>query len=147
MERGVASDRVDDGLPVDTARQRARIGVVADLESLLRRAPALKFACVGSADGRLLASVGSGNGNRLAAMTSSMLALGESCARDALGSRCDYAVVSTSAGAIVIVRLPHQGTGYMLSIGSDGSEVLASTLRAALDTAARIAAILARNAG
>ena len=103
--------------------------VHADLESLLRRAPALKFACVGSADGRLLASVGAGSGDRLAAMTSSMLALGESFARDALGGRCDYAVISTSVGAIVIVRLPHQGTGYMLSIGSDGTEVLASTLR------------------
>lgn len=136
-----------EGRLADASTGSTRGDVIADLESLLRRAPALKFACVGSADGRLLASVGSGNGNRLAAMTSSMLALGESFARDALGSRCDYAVVSTSAGAIVIVRLPHQGTGYMLSIGSDGSEVLASTLRAALDTAARIAAILARNAG
>ena len=107
----------------------------------------MKFACVGSADGRLLASAGAGSGDRLAAMTSSMLALGESFARDALGGRCDYAAISTSAGAIVIVRLPHQGTGYMLSIGSDGTEVLASTLRAALDTAGRIATILARRTG
>ena len=117
--------------------------VASDLENLMKRSPALRFACVGTADGRLLAKAGGGHGDRLAAMTSSTLALGESFARDALGGRCDYSVVATSVGSIIIVRVPHPGTGYMLSVGSDGTEVLASTLRAALDCAGRIASIVA----
>ncbi len=132
--------RKEDARP-DATRERVRGEVDAELEALMKRSPALRFACVGTADGRLFAKAGSGSGDRLAAMTSSMLALGESFARDALGGRCDYSVAATPVGSIVIVRVPHPGSGYMLSVGSDGTEVLASTLRAALDSAGRIAAI------
>jgi predicted regulator of Ras-like GTPase activity (Roadblock/LC7/MglB family) len=130
-------------MPMEASRERIRSEVMSDLEALMKRSPALRFACVGTADGRLFAKTGGGSGDRLAAMTSSMLALGESFARDALGGRCDYSIVSTPIGSIVIVRVPHQGSGYMLSVGSDGTEVLASTLRTALDSAGRIASIVA----
>lgn len=133
------------GSPQDAPGERLRLEVRADLEGLVRRSPALHFACVGTADGRLFADVrrdGAASGERIAAMTSSMLALGESFAKDALRGRCEYSVVSTEVGSIVVVRVPHHGRGYMLSVGSDGSEVLASTLRAALDSAERIAAII-----
>ena len=128
---------------LDAKKERVRGEVQTELDALMKRSPALRFACVGTADGRLFAKAGSGSGDRFAAMTSSMLALGESFARDAFGGRCDYSVVSTPIGSIVIVRVPHQGSGYMLSVGSDGTEVLASTLRAALDSAGRIASIVA----
>ena len=127
--------------------ERVRAEVGSDLEALLGRSPALRFACVGTADGRLFAQAtrdGRTGGERIAAMTSSMLALGESFAKDALRGRCEYSVVSTHVGSIVVVRVPHRGRSYMLSVGSDGSEVLASTLRAALDASERIAAIVGR---
>ena len=128
----------------DRALETLRVDVRACLDALLQRAPALRFACVGTADGRLLAHAsrdGAAGGERIAAMTSSMLALAESFARDALQGRCNYSVVSTPAGSIVVVRVPHRARAYMFSAGSDGSEVLASTLRAALDAAGKIAAI------
>ena len=127
--------------PADDLRQAAK----ADLEALLERSRALRFACVGTADGRLFAQAarepGFG-GERIAAMTSSMLALGESFAKDALHARCDYSVISTGAGAIVVVRIAHHTKGYMLSVGSDRTEVLASTLRSALDAADRLSRLL-----
>jgi predicted regulator of Ras-like GTPase activity (Roadblock/LC7/MglB family) len=133
------------GSSQEVPAERLRLDVRADLEALVRRSPALRFACVGTADGRLFAQVGRDGavgGERIAAMTSSMLALGESFAKDALRGRCEYSIVSTQVGSIVVVRVPHRARGYMLSVGSDGSEVLASTLRAALDSAERIAAII-----
>jgi predicted regulator of Ras-like GTPase activity (Roadblock/LC7/MglB family) len=116
------------------------------LERLLQHATALRFACLGTADGRLLASVDAdarSTGERIAAMTSSLLALSESFAKDALRSHCNYSVVATEHGSIVVVRVPHVGRGYMLSVGSDGSELMALTLRAALDAAERLAVIIA----
>lgn len=132
---------------IDGASSVVREVVHRDLEELLNRSGALRFACVGTADGRLFAHAARDPefiGERIAAMTSSMLALGESFAKDALQARCDYSVISTAAGAIIVVRIQHPKHGYMLSVGSDRSEVLASTLRAALDSSERIAAILLR---
>ena len=131
---------------VDNAMEVLRSMVCADLGALLQRAPALRFACVGTADGRSFAYTdrnGSAGGERIAAMTSSMLALGESFAKDALRGFCEYSIVATPVGAIVVVRVPHRGRGYVLSVGSDSTEVLASTLRAALDGADRIGALIA----
>lgn len=117
----------------------------ADLEALLHRSTALRFACVGTADGRLFAHAARDpgfGGERVAAMTSSMIALGESFAKDALHGRCDYSVISTGVGAIIVVRILHANKGFMLSVGSDRTEVLASTLRSALDAAERISKLL-----
>jgi predicted regulator of Ras-like GTPase activity (Roadblock/LC7/MglB family) len=79
---------------------------------------------------------------RVAAMTASALALSESFARSAVQSPCDYSVISTEGGAVVMVRVPAGDRALALSVGSDGSEVLAVTLRTALDTSRRIAAAL-----
>lgn len=116
------------------------------LQRLLQSSNALRFGCLGTADGRLLASVDAdaqSSGERIAAMTSSLLALSESFAKDALRSHCSYSVIAADHGSIVVARVPHVGRGYMLSVGSDGSEVLALTLRASLDAAERLAVIIA----
>jgi uncharacterized protein len=120
--------------------------VQTHIEALVRRAGGLRFACVSTADGRLFAYSGEGTpreaGVRIAAMTSSMLALGETFAKEAFRGRCDYTVVSTTMGSIIVIRIPTQRSSYILSVSSDGSEVLASTLRVALDTADRISKIV-----
>ncbi len=131
--------------PQQAALEHTRHAVRADLDALLARAPALRFACVCTSDGRLLTCASTDDrlqGERLAAMTSSTLALCESFSKEALRSHCDYSVISTASGAIVVVRVPHAARRYMLSIAADDSQILASTLRSALDTAARIAAIV-----
>lgn len=136
--------------PVDSRRidsEATRAHAQALLEDVLKRSGSLRFACFGTADGRLFAAASAeahSTGERVAAMTSSLLALSESFAKDALRSTCTHSVVSTQHGAIVVVRVPHAGRGYMLSLGSDGSEVMALTLRTALDAADRLAHVLGR---
>jgi len=116
------------------------------LAVLLDRSDALRFACVGTADGRVLANAARANahstGDRIAAMTSSLVALSESFSKDALRSHCTHSVVSTGHGAIVVVRVPEPARGYVLSVASDGSELMALTLRSALDGADRLAQII-----
>lgn len=139
------TQRKPDGLR-PASSEMLRVQTVECLELLLKRSSALRFACLGTADGRLLASVNAdaqSNGERIAAMTSSLLALSESFAKDALRGHCNYSVVATDHGSIVVVRVPHVGRGYMLSVGADGSELMALTLRAALDTAERLSRIIA----
>jgi uncharacterized protein len=123
-----------------------RSAVHTHIEALVRRSGGLRFACVSTADGRLFAYAGEGTpretGVRIAAMTSSMLALGETFAKEAFRGRCDYSVISTTMGSIIVIRIPTQRSSYILSISSDGSEVLATTLRVALDSADRISTIV-----
>lgn len=117
----------------------------AHFELLLSRHPALRFVCLCTGDGALLEHESADatlRGARIAAMTSAALALSESFARDALHAACSYSVIYSESGAIVMVRIPLKDRSYTLSVASDGTEVLAATLRTALDTAQRIAAAL-----
>jgi predicted regulator of Ras-like GTPase activity (Roadblock/LC7/MglB family) len=137
----VVALRTDAPLSFDVARASAK----SSLKSLLERSPALRFACLGTADGRTFAHAaieGVTGPERIAAMTSSILALSESFAKDALRGNCNYSVVSTQHGSIIVVRVPVTRGSFMLSVGSDGSELVALTLRAALDEAERLVAIL-----
>lgn len=110
-------------------------------ELLLQRNPALKFVCLCTADGVLVEHESinqSMQADRIAAMTSSALALSESFSKEALLAGCNYSVIYSDAGSIVMVRVPAKNGAYTLSVGSDSSAVLAATLRTALDTAQRI---------
>jgi predicted regulator of Ras-like GTPase activity (Roadblock/LC7/MglB family) len=126
---------------VDTHRLQE---IEARLRQLLSQHAGLRFACVGSVDGRVVAFVGDGglSPQRLAAITSSSLGLGESFAREALRSRSLYGVVVAEHGAVVTVRVPSGSARYAVSLGADGSETLALLLRRALDTSAALAALL-----
>lgn len=129
----------------DEAMRGARSASLQCLENLLGRAPALRFASLSTTDGRPFATAISHSNvdaHRVAAMTSSLLALSESFSREALRSNCTHSTISTQHGVIVTVRVPSARRMFVLSIGSDSSEMMAMVLRQALDTAEKIAGIL-----
>ncbi len=124
----------------DFSAQRA--DCEAQLQALAQRTASVTFACLGTVDGRLWASVipsGTSEPQGLAAMTSSLLGLCESFAREAMRSRCLYNILSTDHGVVVTVRVPCQSRRFVLSVGTDSAETVAMALRQALDTAQTLA--------
>jgi len=127
----------------------ARVRSQAILERLLDRSLALKFASLSTVDGRSFAQASARDddaaAHRIAAMSSSLLALSESFAREALRGNSSFTTISTEHGAIVVVRVPTRKRNHVLAIGSDASDVMALTLRYALDAAAEISAAIDDN--
>lgn len=112
------------------------------LEEVLERQTALRFACLSLVDGRVVSHTTRDNGAigaRVAAMTSSTLALAEAFAQESMRGRCDHATFSTDEGAVVVVRVPATERIFTLSVGVDRSETLALALRIALDAAETLA--------
>lgn len=115
------------------------------LQALLRRSDGLRFACLGTVDGRAWAferRLGATDSARLSAISSSLLALCETFAREALSSRCQYNVINAEHGVVVTVRIPSRSSRFALSLGADDSETLAMVLRYALDAAQELAVVL-----
>lgn len=128
--------------------QQLRTECEAELALLVDKAPATRFACLGTVDGRnfsFAAGDAGASAQRLSAMTCSLLALAESFAKEALKSRCAHATLATDHGSIVIVRVPSRTRAFALAIGADSSDVLAATLRHALDLATRLASLIDRH--
>lgn len=117
----------------------------SELNQILIKHPAIFFISLASVDGRSFAHV-HGNQNsdpqRIAAMTSSLLGLSESYAREASGNRCRYSVVAMDSGSIVTVRIPTKNLRFALSIGASDAENIATILRAALDGATTLSKLL-----
>ncbi len=127
------------GQPSPATAERCR----GYLEKLLAQTSSISFACVGTADGRLFVSGDAGNhAQRLAAMASSMLALSESFAKEALRSQCTHSTIVTHHGVIVTVRIPSRRRSYLLSMGADATDMMALVLRRALDASEQLAEIL-----
>ncbi len=115
----------------------------AFLDKVLDQTPSINMACLGTADGRLFAAqTGSTNGQRFAAMTSSLIALSESFAKEALRSQCTYSLVATPHGVVICVRVPSKRGHYVLSVGADATESMALVLRRALDSSEALAGII-----
>lgn len=117
----------------------------AELHRLLGKHPSIFFISLASVDGRSFAHVHGipkSDGQRIAAMTSSLLGLSESYAREACQSRCRYSVIAMEAGSVVTVRIPTKSLRFALAIGASDMENLATILRAALDGAAILARLL-----
>ncbi len=115
------------------------------LQSLLAKSTSLKFACLCTVDGRPWAFQRRDEGAdapRLSAVTSSMLALCETFAREAQRGRCMYNVMSADNGVVVTVRVPCRSARFALSVGADASETVAMALRFALDAASDLAGVL-----
>lgn len=125
-----------------------RAACTEELAHLLRKAPATRFACLGTVDGRnfgFASAQQNASAQRLSAMTCSLLALAETFAKEALSSRCGHATLTTEHGSIVIVRVPSRTRAFALAVGADASDVLAATLRHALDLAGKLAALIDRH--
>lgn len=115
---------------------------MTELESLLQKSPAIRFACLSLTDGRPFAFVGAADAKlapRVAALTASFLGLSESFAKESQNGRCAYTTISTDNGTLIVVKVVASARGMALSISSDRSENLAMVLRRTLDTAELIA--------
>ncbi|MBK8069577.1 MAG: hypothetical protein IPK27_18725 [Rhodanobacteraceae bacterium] len=127
----------------DDPTQRARCQ--RQLQVLLGKSDALRFACLCTVDGRPWAFQRKDQGAdapRLSAITSSMLALCETFARESQRGRCLYNVMSAEHGVIVTVRVPCRSARFALSVGADSGETVALALRYALDAASDLAGVL-----
>lgn len=79
----------------------------AQYETLFNRVPGLYGVLFSTADGEPVSAhfQNSMDRDRLAAMSSSLVALGETMAREAQQQTCDYAIVQTGDGYIVSLRI------------------------------------------
>lgn len=113
------------------------------LASLVGQAQATIFASLATVDGRSYAHAGSGSrqtsAQRTAAITSSLMGLIESFSQEALGCGALYNSIATEQGSIVIVRVPSRARQHTLCVCCDTTANLAMTIRAALDTAHKLA--------
>lgn len=125
---------------------QTRMECQSALATLLERTPAVHFASVATVDGRSYAHANGpahdANPQRSAAIMSSLMGLIESFSKEALNSRALYSSIATEHGSIVMVRIPSQAKAHTLCLCADATENLAMTIRAALDTAALLAAKL-----
>lgn len=117
----------------------------AELQRVLDKHRSIFFVNLASVDGRPYAHATSNrtaDRQRISALTSSLLGLSESYAKEAAGGRCRYTVVAMEEGTVVTVRVPTRSLRFALSVGADDSENLATVLRAALDTANSLSRLL-----
>ena len=126
-----------------TAQMQIRNECQQTLDALLARSPAIVFASLGTVDGRSFAHADApgreANAARAAAIMSSLMGLIESFSRESLDSRALYNSIATEHGSIVLVRVPSKARHHTLCVCADASDILATTIRAALDTAAQLA--------
>ncbi len=104
-----------------------------------------EFYCLGELDGRALVHVAKGElrkGHSMSAMGSSLLALSETFAGEAMGHTAEFNLVNTSDGCLVTIRVAGEAKDYVLSLGVDGLKTPAIALRSALDVASAIAPLL-----
>lgn len=115
---------------------------VADCQDIIDRhcaaSPHTRFVCLSSVDGRLLGIAGNGDrtlGQRVSAMSSSLLGLAESMSRETVRDTARYNLVASGQGSIVLVRVPSASSKFVLALCADSVETVALALRNALDIA------------
>lgn len=132
------------GATQDTSPEMAtRMACQDILVALLQRTHATLFASMATVDGRSYAHAGSSlttaSAQRTAAITSSLMGLIESFSKETLSSGALYNSIATDLGSIVIVRVPSRARLHTLCVCADNTANLAMTIRAALDTARKLA--------
>lgn len=123
-------------------RRLAELRAICDRElaELCQQYPEISLAVVATADARLISMRSSlvQDGNRIAAMTGSLLGLCESLARELAGGSCQSTVVSMEHYTCIIVRIADPRHPLALAIGVGHNILLALSRRVALDLATRI---------
>lgn len=115
------------------------------LDQVLADNNAVVFVALSTVDGNSFAFASSNEDivdNRIAAMTSSLLALSESLSKESLRGTCSYNAVSTEFGSIVTVRVPTKRKLHTLSLCTDTSENMAMSMRLSFDTADKLAQVI-----
>lgn len=124
-------------------QMRNRLTCQNRLADLVSRTPSVVFASLATVDGRSFAHANApGRGadaQRAAAIMSSLMGLIESFSRESLDGRALYNSIATEHGSIVLVRVPSKAKQHTLCVCADASDILATTIRTALDTAAQLA--------
>lgn len=115
------------------------------LARLLATSTAFRFTSLSTVDGRSIAVAGRVDDvttARIAAMTSALLGLSETFAKEAVRSRCAYTTITADDGVVVVVRVPTRARLHALSVASDANENLALVLRRTLDAAHALALLV-----
>lgn len=134
--------RASELAPPLTSRAAIVAACTESLSDLTLRLPAVRFCCLSTVDGHLISKAGMQDEHacqRTAAIASSFLALSETFAKEGAVGRCTHTTISAEHGTIVAVRVPSRTRSYVLSVGADLSDNLASVLRLTLDAAEKVA--------
>jgi predicted regulator of Ras-like GTPase activity (Roadblock/LC7/MglB family) len=112
----------------------------SEVAKLCNNFPEVSLAVVATADARMVTcqSAKSRNGDRVAAMVGSLLALCESLSKELSGGTCHSALVSMNEYTCVIVHVQGWHQSLVLAIGVGSDVMLALARRLALDLADRL---------
>lgn len=116
----------------------------AQIEAMVRDTAGIDSAAVVTGDGFEVAAVlrHDVSGNKLAAMSSSLLALSEAVVEELKMRGCRNVIVEGEAGTVVMIRVPAAGADLLMSVLCRETAVLGSVLYAARECAGRLAALL-----
>jgi len=120
-----------------------RGAIDAEFSRAVERTPGISMLLLATSDGRALAewSTLKSDPRRLAAMTNSLLTLGETVARELGLASADYTTIATRQGNMVLIRIEHARPMTLAAMGTFDTNV-AVLLYAARECAARIKALL-----
>lgn len=110
------------------------------LDTMVRETHGIESAAIVTGDGFELASVlrNGLSGNKLAAMTSSLLALSEAVVEELRMRGCRNVIIEGEGGTVVMIRVPAEGLDLLMSVLCREDAVLGSVLYAARISAARL---------
>lgn len=110
------------------------------LDTMVRETHGIESAAIVTGDGFELASVlrNGLSGNKLAAMTSSLLALSEAVVEELRMRGCRNVIIEGEGGTVVMIRVPAEGLDLLMSVLCREDAVLGSVLYAARVSAARL---------
>lgn len=115
------------------------------IEKMVHETSSVVFAALSTVDGNSFAFKSKNEAiidSRIAAMTSSLLALSESLSKEGLNGQCSYNTISTDYGSIVTVRVPTDKKLHTFSLCTDRTDSMAMSMRLSFDTAEKLAQII-----
>jgi uncharacterized protein len=130
-------------MPNRFERRTSRVfqAICADaLQRLVDGTAGVHSACLVTSDGLPVASVlrDGVSADRLAAMTSSLHALGEAIAREHALEECQSVIVNGASGALIVIRTGTSETSFTLAAVCDTEATLGSVYFAAREQAVLI---------
>ena len=129
----------------EEAAAKAEARCREQLQSILDQHPGILGAVIAWVDGRTFThAFRSGHeveAARVAAVSSSLLALSESFSGETLGDKARYSSIVTDRGCIITARVPAGVPVHVLCLWVDGTENHAMALHYALETVQKLASI------
>ena len=118
------------------------------LEAMVRDTAGIDSAAVVTGDGFEVAAVlhHDVSGNKLAAMSSSLLALSEAVVEELKMRGCRNVIIEGEAGTVVMIRVPAAGADLLMSVLCRETAVLGSVLYAARQCATELGSMITRSA-